>query len=174
MPIYEYYCSECYGRFRQLAKQINVPAPACPRCGNVKVERMISAVNTLHSSTHHQAELKQKVGNINTQNPAEIAKFLKESGRLEDADGVYGSKSYRELIDRRAAGAADGDLTDLVDDLAAEMRKSVSGEVSGAMLFSDQMENRMAAEGPPDEQNTEINRTDSAPAKHQGEDLGWV
>ena len=178
MPIYEYYCAVCQGQFRQLARRIDAPVPACPRCGNAEVERMITTANTLHSSAYHQAEMKQEAGNIDGQNSTEIAQFLKESGRLEDATGVYGSKAYRELINRRAEGATEHDLTDLVDDLASEMRTSVSGEVSGAMLFSEQIESRMAAEGPSeDHEDTKINkgnRDANTPANRRVDDLGWV
>ena len=178
MPIYEYYCAVCQGRYRQLARRINTPVPACPRCGNADVERMVTTANTLHSNAYHQSELKKEAGNIDAENSTEIAQFLKESGRLEDATGVYGSKSYRELINRRAEGATEHDLTDLVDDLASEMRTSVSGEVSGAMLFSNQMKNRMAAVGPPEDHDdpklNNRNREASAPANRRVDDLGWV
>jgi len=181
MPIYEYYCAVCQGRFSHLAKRISAPAPACPRCGNADVERMISTVNTIHSSTHHQTQLKQDAGNVDAQNPVAIAQFLKESGRLEDATGVYGSKAYRELLDRRAEGAADSDLTDLVGDLAAEMQSSEAGEATGAALFSEQMENRMAAEGPPEDHDHKVkqkldngHRNAKASAKRRADDLGWV
>ena len=181
MPIYEYYCAVCQGQFRQLARRIDAPVPACPRCGNIDVERMVSAANTLHSSAYHQVDLKQEAGNIDTQNSSEIAQFLKESGRLEDATGVYGSKAYRELIDRRAEGATERELTDLVDDLASEMRATASGKASGAMLFSGEIENRMAAEGPPKDHKDEVdqkkknsNRDASASANRCVDDLGWV
>jgi putative FmdB family regulatory protein len=181
MPIYEYYCADCQGRFKHLAKLIDAPAPVCPRCGNASVERLISAVNTIHTNTHHQTQLKLDASQIDAQDPVEIAQFLKNSGRLEDASGIYGSKVYRELVERRAQGAEERDLTDLVDDLASEMRDSTSGEVAGAVLFSEQVEKRMAAEGPPaehgdkDYQKSENNSQDAkASTVLNADDLGWV
>lgn len=179
MPIYEYFCSVCHGRFRHLAKHIDASAPACPRCGNLDVTRQISSVNTIHSSTHHQVQLKEETAGIDAENPAEIARFLKHSGRLDDASGVYGSKAYRELLDRRAEGANENDLADLVDDLAAEMTVTSGSETTGAILFSHQLENRMAAQGPPDthqhghQADIEEQET-NAPSQKRVDDLGWV
>lgn len=181
MPIYEYYCAVCRGRFSHLAKRINTPAPACPRCGNAEVERLVSVVHTIHNNDHHQDQLKADTTSIDSQNPAEIAQFLKNSGRLEDTAGVYGSKTYRELLDRRAEGAEDHDLADLVDDLAAEMQSPVMGDATGALLFSDKMENRIAAEGPPETQEqpdgykSDDKRHDAQKTvKRRADDLGWA
>ena len=179
MPIYEYFCSVCHGRFRHLAKHIDASAPACPRCGNSDVSRLISSVNTIHSDTYHQVQLKSDTAGIDGENPAEIARFLKQSGRLEDASGLYGSKAYRELLDRRADGAQDKDLVDLVDDLSAEMNGASGSETAGAVLFSHQMENRMAAQGPPDDhqqkRDADIEGQEmNAPSPDHMDDLGWA
>ncbi|MDF1514119.1 MAG: zinc ribbon domain-containing protein [Anaerolineae bacterium] len=178
MPIYEYYCARCNGKFRHLARHIDARAPACPRCGYTDVARMISKVNAVHSSDYHESELRQGAGAVDHQNPEKIAQFLKKSGRIEDATGVYGSRAYRELLDRRANGASDADLTDLVDDLTAEMLPSPAAETAGAVVFSKQMGNRMAAEGPPEPDETaaenqasEGKRKDRK--KNKPVDLGW-
>jgi putative FmdB family regulatory protein len=181
MPIYEYYCTACQGRFKQLARQMDAPAPACPRCGNTEVERVISTVHTIHNSAYHQAQLKQEATSVDTQNTAEIAQFLNKSGRLEDVNGVYGSKVYRELVDRRAAGAEERDLTDLVDNLVEEMQTPEIGETAGAVLFSKQVSHRLSAEEPPEDQSQIDNRnTEKRPrdtlksSKQHIDDLGWV
>ena len=88
---------------------------------------------------------------VDAEDPQAIARFLQTSGRLQDAEGIYGSKAYRELIARRAEGATDADLADLVDDLAAQIRSSEATEMAGAVMFSERVENRMQAEGPPEE-----------------------
>ncbi len=85
------------------------------------------------------------------EDPQAMARFLKESGRLEDAAGLYGSKAYRELIERRIQGATDADLADLVGDLTDEMASNELTQLAGAVALSEQVENRMAAEGPPHE-----------------------
>lgn len=181
MPIYEYYCSACQGRFRHLAKQIDAPAPVCPRCGNVEVKRMISTVNTIHNADFHQTKFQQEITSVDGQDPAAIAQFLKDSGRVEDATGLYGSKVYRELLDRRAQGATDRDLSDLVDNLASEMQSPEAADAAGAILFSEQMENRMAAQGPPeDHESSDARKLDygqqdaNGPENERADDLGWA
>ena len=125
MPIYEYYCPVCHGRFSHLAKHIGEAAPPCPRCGNEEVERLISAAAVLHDDADHEVQLKEARSEIDTDDAQAVARFLKDSGRLEDTEGLYGSKAYRELIERRIEGATDDDLMDLVDDLSTEAKRTV-------------------------------------------------
>lgn len=176
MPIYEYYCAVCNGRFRHLARRIDAPPPPCPRCGNVNVERMISAVNVARGGAFHERRFEEAATHVDAEDPQAIARFLQASGRLEDAGGVYGSKAYRELIARRAEGATDADLSDLVDDLATQMRNSEATEMAGAVMFSERVENRMQAEGPPEEHEHVLGHTPddaSEPHPRAAEDLGW-
>lgn len=121
MPIYEFYCTACEGRFQHLAKRIGEPAPPCPRCSSTAVERLISAAGLLHSAQAHQAQLKTAAARVEADDLPAAARFLKDSGRLEDAEGLFGSTAYRELIERRAEGATDADLTDLEGDLTAQL-----------------------------------------------------
>jgi putative FmdB family regulatory protein len=177
MPIYEYYCPVCDGRFRHLARRIDAPSPPCPRCGTTKVERLIAAVNVVHSDTHHEHQLRETANQVDADDPSAIARFLQDSGRLADADGVYGSPAYRELLARRAEGATDADVTDLVDDLTASMHASDASQMAGAVAFTDHVENRMLAQGPPeDHEHTATDNTDAEPeqkGRRSAEDLGW-
>lgn len=181
MPIYEYYCPVCNGRFRHLARRIDESPPPCPRCGNVEVERLITAANVVHSGAHHEHQLRETAKQVNADDPRAIARFLQDSGRLADAEGVYGSPAYRELLARRAEGATDADVTDLVDDLAASMRASEASQMAGAVMFTDQVENRMLAEGPPedhehattDQTGTEPERRTPPTQRRAAKDLGW-
>jgi hypothetical protein len=118
---------------------------------------------------------------VDADDPRAIARFLQDSGRLADADGVYGSPAYRELLARRAEGAADADVTDLVDDLTSTMRTSEATQMAGAVMFTDRVENRMLAEGPPeDHEHASTDRTDAEPEngtshkrRRAAENLGW-
>lgn len=149
MPIYEYYCEACHGRFSHLARHLDDPTPPCPRCGNASVERLISASNVIRSAAHHETQLRDSASQVDQQDPKAAARFLQESGRLEDASGLHGSKAYRELISRRMEGATDADLGDLVDDLVAAANVTPAAELAGMVALSRQVENRMGAEGPP-------------------------
>jgi putative FmdB family regulatory protein len=42
MPIYEYRCGACGERFEDLLPA-GAPAPACPRCGAARADRVLSA-----------------------------------------------------------------------------------------------------------------------------------
>lgn len=174
MPIYEYYCPHCHGRFSHLAKSIGTATPACPRCGNEAVERLMSAASVLHSSEQHTAQLRADRQGVNTDDPQAIAQFLKDSGRLADSDGLYGSKVYRELLDRRAAGAGEADVADLVDALTAEIHVGEATQMSGAVMFSEKVENRMQAEGPPERHDHEQTRSPEPTSRRGADNLGWV
>ena len=49
MPIYEYYCPSCNGRFNHLARRFDEPAPACPACGSLPVSYTHLTLPTIYS-----------------------------------------------------------------------------------------------------------------------------
>lgn len=49
VPIYEYSCTHCGRRFDRL-QGLSDPRPACPNCGETKVNRMISLIAGLGGS----------------------------------------------------------------------------------------------------------------------------
>jgi putative FmdB family regulatory protein len=149
VPIYEYYCRACDGRFSHLARHIDAAAPPCPRCGDGYAERLISAGHVLHGTERHTQDLREDAAKVLQDDPQAAARMLKASGRLEDASGLYGSRVYRELIERRIEGAADADLADLVEDLVGEAATAEAAQMASAVVLSDQVEDRLAAEGPP-------------------------
>lgn len=182
MPIYEYYCRQCHGRFSHLARSFDEPAPPCPRCGNTDVERLITAAALVHSSRHHETALREAAEQVDGEDLAETARFLKESGRLEDADGLYGSAPYKELIARRIEGATDDDLADLVPDLVAQVPDTPVTQAAAATALSNSVERRMMAEGPPDDEEGEAQLAEGGDAPSPGasrgsrrsaDDLGW-
>lgn len=188
VPIYEYYCAVCQGRFSRLVRLIEDDAlPCCPRCGNREVVKLISAASFVRGTAHHRSALSHGAAAVDPENPQEMAEFLKSSGRLEDASGLYGSRAYRELIERRVDGATDADVVDLVDDLAQAAAGAEATELGAAVALSQQVENRMGAVGPPvsqDSQGPEISKDEgpggsagpSVRRKHSprfSRNLGW-
>ncbi len=161
MPIYEYYCPVCHGRYRHFARKINEPAPPCPRCGNTEVRRLISAANLVHGDSYHEQQLKQGADQVRDKDMQTIAQFLQQSGRLTDAEGVYGSDVYRELLHRRAQGADDDELEDLVDDLVAEMQGTEAANMAAAVAMSSR--------------NDDLEHEHHhAHDPHTADDLGWA
>ncbi|MBI4787586.1 MAG: zinc ribbon domain-containing protein [Chloroflexi bacterium] len=52
MPIYEYHCEECREPFELFVRLVsNPPTAVCPQCGSEHVEKGVSAVSTLGSSS---------------------------------------------------------------------------------------------------------------------------
>ncbi len=43
MPIYEFFCEKCDHRFEELVLLSDKKKPACPKCGNKKVKKLMSA-----------------------------------------------------------------------------------------------------------------------------------
>ena len=88
-------------------------------------------------------------------------------------------------------GAADSDLADLVDELVTEVDTSESGsedaqgiaearQMASALALSDRVENRMRAEGPPEEHEHSgtigargEERTSTHRPRRSARDLGW-
>ncbi len=183
MPIYEYYCPECNGRYSHLARRIGVPAPPCPRCGNVDVERLMSAAAVLHDQAVHDETLREQRAGLDEDDPKAIAQFLEQSGRLKDVEGVYGGEAYRELLARRRVGASDEDVEDLVDDLVADASQSLeqtqAGMTAGATLFSDEVQARLQhGHDQGHEHNHDHEHTGEHPSHthspRSAEDLGWA
>ena len=187
LPIYEYYCDACRGRFSHLARRFDEPSPPCPRCGNVSVERLISASNVIRSAAHHEQQLKDDASRVTTQDAQAAAQFLDDSGRLVDTGGLYGSRAYRELIARRKDGATDADVADLVDDLTAAADLTPAAELAGMVALFDQVDNRIGAEGPPEghehgqglvgapdePHDSEQRRTRRPQSRRSARNLGW-
>lgn len=155
MPIYEYYCPHCHGRFRQFARQIDVPAPSCPRCGTDKVEKLISSVNTGRSETERRADFDQRARAAHDADAQRAAQVLQEGDDLLDEVAPFGmdQDAFREIVERRAAGATDAELDDVV----------------GAMSLPE----------PPDDVTHPHDHADHDhehphSGRHSAEDLGWA
>ena len=160
---------------------MNAVAPPCPRCGDDRVERLISAGHLLHGATYHTQELRENVSQVDHEDSQAAARALKASGRLEDAVGLYGSRAYRELIERRIEGAGDADLDDLVDDLAGAATTTEAAQMAAAVALSEEVGNRLAAEGPPEDDGSgardlvqgAMGGPDAAQSRRKAPHLGW-
>ncbi len=115
MPIYEYYCPTCNGRFSQLVRQYDAPPPPCPGCGSHDVEKLVSRVHLGRSDVERRANLEARSQEVNPENTQEIAQFLQKAGGLVGEDIPIEQDAFQEIVARRAEGAKDGDLQDIVD-----------------------------------------------------------
>ncbi len=181
MPIYEYYCPACHGRFRHLARTYNAPPPPCPRCGSTEVEKLISAAAVLHGEERHTEQVRAQAAALPPDDLAAAARLLQESGRLQDAEGLFGSAAYRELLARRAEGATDADLEDLVPDLIRHTEQNeaiaaaTAAALSGQMLDAVDEHARQVHDHEHEHDHDHDHDHEHSPAKRRqgATDLGW-
>lgn len=117
MPIYEYYCPHCHGRYRHFARQLNAPPPSCPRCGAEDVEKLVSTVNTTRSESERRAAFDKRAQAARDADVQRAAQVLQEGDALTDEVAPFGMDrdAFRAIVERRAAGATDAELEDVID-----------------------------------------------------------
>lgn len=84
MPIYEYLCSQCNGRFQKLVQGFSDPAGlACPRCNNADVRRVVSRVAVLKSEESRADALADPsmFSGLDENDPKSIARWAKKLGK---------------------------------------------------------------------------------------------
>jgi putative FmdB family regulatory protein len=129
MPIYEYYCSACDGRFSHLARRMDEPAPRCPGCDSIDVEKMVSLFAAGRSELDRQAAFEAGAREVDQTDPQEMARFLQRAGSLVDQAAPVDRDLFREVVDRRARGASDGDLQDVSDAMSFEAPGGVQADL---------------------------------------------
>jgi putative FmdB family regulatory protein len=84
MPIYEYECGDCRRRVSLLVRSLSAAAsPACPRCGGTSLTRLMSRFSTVKSEEARLESLADSAsaGDIDENDPASVARFMKKMGR---------------------------------------------------------------------------------------------
>lgn len=115
MPIYEYYCPTCDGRFSHLARRNDAPPPSCPGCGSHDVEKLVSRVHLGRSDMERRADYQTRSQEVDQGDSREVAKFLQQAGDLAGENAPIEQEVFQEIVARRAEGAKDEDLQDVVD-----------------------------------------------------------
>lgn len=120
MPIYEYRCQTCQGRFQKLVRSFaEPPQVTCPRCQSHHVQRLISQVvqgrSAQDAAQHTLSGLAE--ANIDENDPQAVARWAKEFGRTlgEDAgsdwddmvDQVLDEERQQDNDGRNQAGGDD-------------------------------------------------------------------
>lgn len=100
MPIYEYSCSNCNGRFQKLVLGFSDPAGlACPRCGNANVRRAVSRVAVVKSEEARLDALADPAtfAGLDENDPRSIARWAKKFGKEL---GEEAGEDWDEMVDQ--------------------------------------------------------------------------
>ncbi len=99
MPIYEYQCPACQGRFQKLVRGFSdPPGLACPRCNSTAVRRAVSRFATLKSEDARVEALADpsNFAGLDESDPRSIARWAKRLGKeLGDDAG----EDWNEVVD---------------------------------------------------------------------------
>ncbi len=117
MPIYEYVCPACNGRFQKLVQGFSDPLGlACPRCGSAQVRRAVSRFATLKSEEARIDSLADpsSFAGLDESDPRSIARWAKKLGKElgddagEDWDEMVDQMLEEELNGKGEEGAEGG------------------------------------------------------------------
>lgn len=100
MPIYEYFCPECNGKFQKLVQGFNdPPGLACPRCAGTQVKRAVSRFATLKSEDARMESLADPTNfaGLDENDPRSIARWAKKMGKELGEDA---GEDWDEMVDQ--------------------------------------------------------------------------
>ncbi len=119
MPIYEYACSQCNGRFQKLVAGFHSSAAInCPRCGSAEVRKAVSRFAVMQSEEARLESLADPsaFGGLDENDPASIARWAKKMGLAmgedagDDWEQVVDEMVEEELSGKRGAAGGTEDL----------------------------------------------------------------
>jgi putative FmdB family regulatory protein len=119
MPIYEYQCTHCTGRFQRLVAGFRDPDDlSCPRCGAVDVRKAVSRFAFMQSEEARLESLADPsaLAGLDENDPASIARWAKKMGKEmgEEMDEDW-DQMVDEMMEEEMSGKAGSD--DASDDL---------------------------------------------------------
>lgn len=108
MPIYEYLCPACSGRFQKLVSGFSdPPGLACPRCGSGEVRRAVSRVAVLKSEESRAESLADAsmLAGLDENDPRSVARWAKKLGKeLGEDAGEDWDQMVDEMMEEESAG----------------------------------------------------------------------
>ena len=110
MPIYEYRCRDCGRKTSFLVLNPNKPlSPKCPKCGSTDMHRLFSRFSSPLSEDRRLEKLADPSfwGDIDENDPASIAKFVKKMGKELGEDLGEDFEEIAEEAAREAEGGGD-------------------------------------------------------------------
>ncbi|HJZ46040.1 MAG TPA: zinc ribbon domain-containing protein [Roseiflexaceae bacterium] len=108
MPIYEYICPNCNGRFQKLVRGFSDPAGlACPRCASTEVQRAVSRVAVMKSEESRADALADPsiLAGLDENDPRSIARWAKKLGKeLGEEAGEDWDNMVEEMLEEELSG----------------------------------------------------------------------
>ena len=104
MPIYEYWCSSCRRSYDFFVRNVDAHSvPACPKCKDPTMERLISKVSTTRSEEAKLENLADpaNLAGLDEENPRAMAKWLRKMSRETGEDM---GQEFNEMCSRLEAG----------------------------------------------------------------------
>jgi putative FmdB family regulatory protein len=113
MPIYEYLCPSCNGKFQRLVRGFSDPEGlTCPRCGSPEVRRAVSRFATLKSDDDRVDALADpsSLAGLDESDPRSIARWAKKLGKeLGEDAGEDWDEMVEQMLDEELSGEGDDD-----------------------------------------------------------------
>ena len=108
MPIYEYVCPNCNGRFQKLVRGFSDPVGlTCPRCASTEVQRAVSRVAVLKSEESRADALADPsmFAGLDENDPRSIARWAKKLGKeLGEEAGEDWDSMVEEMLEEELSG----------------------------------------------------------------------
>lgn len=109
MPIYEYLCPQCAGRFSKLVSGFSdPPGLRCPRCGNEQPRRAVSRVAVVRSEESRLDAMGDPAmfAGLDENDPASVARWAKKMGKEM---GEEAGDDWDEMVDQMLEEELNGD-----------------------------------------------------------------
>jgi putative FmdB family regulatory protein len=125
MPIYEYECDGCRRRVSLLVLRPSAAEPPiCPRCGSSALSRVMSRFATVKSEDARLDALADSasLGDLDENNPASVARFMKKMGRElgDDLGDDFESAMDEAMAEGDGGGEGDGESPGAADASSSE------------------------------------------------------
>lgn len=114
MPIYEYQCPQCNGRFQKLVMGFSAPADLrCPRCDSADVRKAVSRFAVMQSEESRLESLADPsiLNGLDENDPKSVARWAKKMGQeMGDEMGEDWDQMVDEMLEEEMGGnGKDGD-----------------------------------------------------------------
>lgn len=120
MPIYEYICADCNGRFQKLVGFNSTATIACPRCGSESVRKAISRFAVVQSEEARLESLSDpsSMAGLDIDDPASVARWAKQMGKeLGEEAGDDWDDTVDQMLEEELSGDHGSGATNREDDL---------------------------------------------------------